>query len=86
MHVNAPGQANFFSFETPEGGVFLRCVKTECLSVEGTSRAVFDGINGMIGWPALASGYQVTEASPEHLANNPIVFMEKQEPSPVAQP
>jgi len=86
MHVNAPGQANFFSFETPEGGVFLRCVKTECLSVEGTSRAVFDGINGMIGWPALASGHQVTEASPEHLANNPIVFMEKQEPSPVAQP
>jgi hypothetical protein len=44
--------SNFLSFNTADGGVFLHCVATECISVEGTSRTVFDGINGMIGWPA----------------------------------
>jgi hypothetical protein len=51
-HENESRVPNFFSFDTPDGGVFLRCVGTECISVEGTSRAVFDGINGAIGWPA----------------------------------
>jgi hypothetical protein len=44
--------SNFLSFNTADGGVFFYCVGTECISVEGTSRTVFDGINGMIGWPA----------------------------------
>jgi len=44
--------SNFLSFNTADGGVFLHCVGTECISVEGASRTVFDGINGMIGWPA----------------------------------
>lgn len=42
---------NFSSFETPDGGVFLRCVGVECITVEGTSRKTFDGINQQIGWP-----------------------------------
>ncbi len=42
---------NFFSFETEEGGVFLRCVADECLSVEGASREVFDRITRALGWP-----------------------------------
>jgi hypothetical protein len=42
---------DFFSFETSEGGVFLRCVATECLTVEGTSRAIFDEVNKAVGWP-----------------------------------
>jgi hypothetical protein len=42
---------DFFSFETPEGGIFLRCVATECLTVEGTSRAIFDEVNKAVGWP-----------------------------------
>jgi hypothetical protein len=47
-----PHSPNFFSLDTPDGGVFLRCFGAECISVEGTARAVFDGVNGMIGWPA----------------------------------
>jgi hypothetical protein len=50
-HENVPRRANFLSFDTPDGGVFFRCVATECISVEGTNRTVFDSINGMIGWP-----------------------------------
>jgi len=43
---------NFFSFETPDGGVFLRCIDTECLTLEGTSRNTFDAVNKSVGWPA----------------------------------
>ena len=42
---------NFFSFDSLEGGVYLRCLEAECLSVEGTTRAVFDGVTKAIGWP-----------------------------------
>ncbi|MGH9743909.1 MAG: hypothetical protein ACRD51_16305, partial [Candidatus Acidiferrum sp.] len=50
--TNASKSLNFFSFDTTDGGVFLRCVQTECLSLEGTSRAVLDGVNELMGWPA----------------------------------
>jgi hypothetical protein len=43
---------NFFSFDSLEGGVYLRCLEAECLSVEGTTRAVFDGVIKAINWPA----------------------------------
>jgi hypothetical protein len=43
---------NFFSFDSMEGGVYLRCLEAECLSVEGTVRPVFDGVTKAIGWPA----------------------------------
>jgi hypothetical protein len=43
---------NFFSFQTEEGGVFLRCVGDQCVSAEGTDRATFDKITRAIGWPA----------------------------------
>jgi hypothetical protein len=35
-----------------EGGVYLRCLEAECLTVEGTARPVFDGVTKAIGWPA----------------------------------
>ena len=42
---------NFFQFQTDSGGVFLRCMALECLTVEGATRATFDAINRAIGWP-----------------------------------
>lgn len=44
---------NFFSFDTPAGGVFLRCYKSECLSAEGATRDIFDRITHAIAWPAV---------------------------------
>ena len=41
---------NYFQFMTPEGGVFLRCVGTTCLTVEGATREVYDKITHAIGW------------------------------------
>lgn len=44
-------QPGFVSFDTPDGGVFLRCVAKECVTVEGAGRAIFDVVNKEIGWP-----------------------------------
>jgi hypothetical protein len=47
---------NFFQFQSESGGVFLRCVATQCLTVESTSRETFDKVNHAIGWePAPAA-------------------------------
>jgi hypothetical protein len=42
---------NFFSFDTPEGGVFLHCSGADCVTVEGTTRKMFDGFTKLLGWP-----------------------------------
>lgn len=55
---------NFFSFETDEGGIFLRCVADQCFSVEGASREVFDRITRAIGWPPGPSWRPVPDRSP----------------------
>jgi hypothetical protein len=50
--TNLLRRPNFFSFDSPEGGVFLRCVDMDCLTVEGTSRNIFDAVNKAMNWPA----------------------------------
>jgi len=42
---------NYFEFQTDNGGVFLRCLETECLEVEGATRKTFNAIDRAIGWP-----------------------------------
>jgi hypothetical protein len=42
---------NYFQFQTPEGGVYLRCIDTACLTVERASRETYDKITRAIGWP-----------------------------------
>jgi hypothetical protein len=42
---------NFFSFNTPAGGVFLRCYGSECLIAEGTTGEVFEAMLRAIHWP-----------------------------------
>jgi len=42
---------NFFQFKTEAGKVFLRCLASDCLSVERADRDTFDKINRAIGWP-----------------------------------
>jgi hypothetical protein len=47
---------NFFQFQSESEGVFLRCIATHCVSVEGATRETFDKINHAIGWePAPAA-------------------------------
>jgi hypothetical protein len=42
---------NFFQFQTDTGGVYLRCVDLQCITVEGATRQTFDAINRAMGWP-----------------------------------
>jgi len=49
--TNLMRRPNFFSFDTPEDGVFLRCLASDCLILEGSSRAVFDHLTTELGWP-----------------------------------
>jgi hypothetical protein len=85
-HENPSRQPNFLSFNTPDGGVFLRCVGSECLSVEGTTRGVFNGINAMIGWPAAPSSRASTSASTsKSAASSFVASARKQESHPAAR-
>lgn len=63
-HKNVVSLPNFLSFDSPDGGVFLRCVATQCVSAEGTTRDVFDGIDELIGWPAAPEPPKVAPAVP----------------------
>lgn len=41
----------FFSFDTPDGGVFLRCFEKECITLEGGDRSLLIQINKQLSWP-----------------------------------
>jgi len=42
---------NFFSFDAPDGGVFLDCLGLECVTLEGTTRDKFDAFIKALDWP-----------------------------------
>jgi hypothetical protein len=44
---------DFLSFDTSDGGVFLRCVAAGCVTLEGGSRALFENLNKELQWTAL---------------------------------
>jgi hypothetical protein len=52
QRTNLFRRPNFFSFDSLDGGVYLSCLNTDCLSVEGTDRTFLDGVNKALGWPA----------------------------------
>lgn len=54
--------SGFFSFETPVGGVFLRCFGVDCIALEGANRAVFDGINDKLEWPTAPTSSRAAAA------------------------
>jgi hypothetical protein len=51
---------NFFQFQTDTGGVFLRCVDLQCITVEGATRQTFEAINRAIGWPPAPGPIEAT--------------------------
>jgi hypothetical protein len=52
QRTNLMRRPNFFSFDTPQDGVFLRCAGAECLVLEGGTRTMFDRLTSEIGWTA----------------------------------
>jgi hypothetical protein len=45
---------NFFSFDAPDGSVFLYCIGESCVAMEGASRSLFDSFTKALAWPAAA--------------------------------
>jgi len=43
---------NYFSFDSADGGVFLRCVGQDCATLENGDRKLFDALVRALGWPA----------------------------------
>jgi hypothetical protein len=77
---------NYFSFDTPDGGVFLRCAGNDCVTLEGGDRALFVEINKQIGLGALPELDQkvgaapvrtVQATSPEIVSASAVVLAEK---------
>jgi hypothetical protein len=52
QRTNLLRRPNFFSFDTPEDGIFLRCADSDCFVLEGGTRAMFDRMTTEMGWPA----------------------------------
>jgi len=53
LRSNLFRRPDFFSFDTPDGGVFLRCFQNECITLEGGDRALFLQWNKKLGWEAI---------------------------------
>lgn len=59
---NPPRSSSFFTFDGRDGGVFLRCVATDCVTLEGANRAAFDSISDGMGWPKAPATPQAAAA------------------------
>ena len=59
---------NFFSFDTPDGGVFLDCLATECVTMEGATRKNFDAFTKELNWPLAPQPPERVGAVPEKTA------------------
>jgi hypothetical protein len=66
QRTNLFRRPNYFQFQTDSGGVYLRCVATTCLTVEGATRETYDKITKAVGWdqapaPTAAPSQTLTE-------------------------
>ena len=50
--VSEDRQRQSLSFDTTDGGVFFRCVRTECATLEGGDRALFEKLSKELHWEA----------------------------------
>jgi hypothetical protein len=59
---------DFFSFDSPDGGVFLRCFENECVTMEGADRALFLRLNKELQWPPVPEQPKVLEKTAKEIA------------------
>jgi hypothetical protein len=60
---------NFFQFQSDAGGVYLRCLAMQCITVEGAKRETFEAINRAIGWPSAPGPADAAPASIAQIPN-----------------
>lgn len=42
---------SYFSFDSDDGSVFLRCAEADCVTLEGGDEKLFEGLTKAMGWP-----------------------------------
>jgi hypothetical protein len=52
--TNEKRQEDFLTFDTPDGGVFFKCLQMSCVSLEGADRSLFDKLNSGLHWDTAA--------------------------------
>jgi hypothetical protein len=60
---------DFFSFDAPDGGVFLRCFENECVTMEGADRALFLRLNKELHWPPVPEAPKVLAKDMKEVAS-----------------
>jgi hypothetical protein len=65
---------NFFSFDAPDGGVFLKCMGAECITLEGGDRGLFLKLNKELEWGLVPE-------QPKELSPSPAKTVMRQESS-----
>jgi len=71
---NLQRRPNYFSFDSEQGGVFLRCAGTDCVSLEGGDRKLFDAVVRAMGWtanPSLLSDGERSGLTVPHVQAHP---------------
>src|SRR5438445_1917168 len=79
QRTNLFRRPDFFSFDTPEGGVFLRCSATDCLVVEGGERSVFVELNKQLDLGPVPEPDQKLGATPTKTVSNVMPVVEATE-------
>ena len=65
---NLMRRPNFFQFDSPDGGVFLYCFGDSCVTMEGTTRKLFDAFTKALDWPSAPPPPEHSGAVPEKTA------------------
>jgi hypothetical protein len=70
QRTNLFRRPDFFSFDTPDGGVFLRCTPADCLVLEGGDRALFVELNKQLDLGPVPEPDQKLSATPSKTVRN----------------
>jgi hypothetical protein len=75
---NSFRKPDFLSFDTPDGGVFLRCIENECVTLEGGDRTLFIQLNKELSWPPVPEQPKVVEKSAKEIAKRSNPYKSKE--------
>jgi len=67
-HAKYFRRPNYLEMQTPQGGVFLRCLARDCLVVDGADRAVYDQLTSAMHWPAAPVNTEPRKTGDEAIA------------------
>src|SRR5215472_1771684 len=68
QRANLMRRPNFFQFDTADGGAFVYCFGDSCVTLEGSTRKIFDALTKALPWPSAPQPPDRPGAAPEKIA------------------